>query len=475
MSDQDTKLAEGVSTPAKTPEVDTAALPLAASTAEAQNSDMTGVEAEAEAKPCDESRDNIEGVPQDAPQDTPKPKDQETPDATEADKGNSEGNHKDAANENAISINNPPEGMLKVNRQGCDTRQRSDASVLAESDDPKAIRKQVEFYFSDSNLPEDDFLWNKVDGTNNKPVPLSLICNFSRMRRFKPYSAVVKALKDSKFLVLEGAEDEEMIRRKFPYKPIEDKRVQVDERSTYTKGFGEEQASTQFDIEAFFAQFGEFNSVRLRRVDNIDKTFKGSVFVEWADKETAEKFIALDPKPTWNSYPLMIMWKRDYMKQKTQAIRDGKIEMSGSWNRYERPQRGNRGGRPGRGRGNHRGSDANDWKKRREEDQRTGFNDRRGGRGQRGRGRGRGGPRGQGGDRAKNANDSIKEENGSDSRDVGRPTIHTSKQGEKILKEKRADGNPEAQTGGKRARDEDVASGAPPAKKVDSKDAVNDA
>lgn len=272
------------------------------------------------------------------------------------------------------------------------------------------------------------------------------------MRRFKPYSAVVEALKASKNLVVEGTEDKETIRRKIPCKPADNRDRERDERSTYIKGFGEEEASTQFDIERFLAQYGQYNSVRLRR-DEKSRNFKGSVFVEWADKEIADKFIALDPQPRWKDHPLFILTKIQYMAIKSQDIRDGKIPMKGTNNFNGRPQRGR-----GFGRGNHgsrRGSDANDWKKRREEDQRNGFSDRRGRRDNRGRGR----TRGRGGKpRHQTAGNRMEEQ--SAPRDDGKPRINMSKEGEKAVKE----------ANGKRSREEDAGADTPPTKKVDAKE-----
>ncbi|KAG7145097.1 hypothetical protein HYQ46_006165 [Verticillium longisporum] len=45
-----------------------------------------------------------------------------------------------------------------------------DASLLPESDDPNQMRRQVEFYLSDANLPSDEHLWNLTGGPENKPV-----------------------------------------------------------------------------------------------------------------------------------------------------------------------------------------------------------------------------------------------------------------------------------------------------------------
>jgi lupus La protein len=72
---------------------------------------------------------------------------------------------------------------------------------------------QVEFYFSDSNLPRDKFLLGKVGGEANNPVDISLVHGFARMKHFQPYEAVVAALKESQLLEVI---DDKAIRRKVP-------------------------------------------------------------------------------------------------------------------------------------------------------------------------------------------------------------------------------------------------------------------
>lgn len=220
-------------------------------------------------------------------------------------------------------------------------------------------------------------------GLENHPVSLKKLHSFGRMRRFQPYSAVVAALKDSRFLNVTGEEGEEMVSRKVAYDPNTPV-SKSESRSVYVKGFGDEEPSSQFDIEAFFAQFGSTNAVRLRRTP--EKLFKGSVFVEWSDEETAQKFLALDPQPKWKGkHTLQVMSKTAYLEIKQQEIQDGTIQPSES----RGPTRG-RGRGHGRGRGSRNGQDRgdrdpDDWKKRREDDRANGFkNDRRN---QRGRGR----------------------------------------------------------------------------------------
>ncbi|KAF7907814.1 hypothetical protein EAE99_011884 [Botrytis elliptica] len=316
-------------------------------------------------------------------------------------------------------------GVLKTNANEVHGQNNSkyDASVLPASNDMGLIRRQVEFYFGDSNLPTDQFLMKTTGGAENKPVPIATIHSFKRMQRFQPYSLVVEALKQSNFLTVEGEEGKETVKRVKAFDPSA-KSPKREARSVYIKGFGDEEPSSQFDIEAFVAPYGEVNSVRLRRTE--EKLFKGSVFVEFADEETAQKFLALDPKPQWKGkHVLEIKSKTQYMEEKNEEIRNGTLVPG------QHRGRGGRGNFRGRGRGgnfvkkerNEDGDgdrDPNDWKKRRESDRENGFRGGRGGgRGDRNRG-GRGG-RGNGNDRkggrndrGPRNNDRNKEKNGDD-------------------------------------------------------------
>ena len=267
---------------------------------------------------------------------------------------------------------------------------------------------QVEFYFSDSNLLQDKFLFTKVEGHENLPVPISIIHSFKRMRHFQPLSAIVDALKES--TTLNVVEDDSCVQRKEPLpeglvgKPmIEIQKVHEDKsmaRSIYAKGFGDEEPSTQFDIEAFFAKFGQTNLVRLRRA--YDQSFKGSVFVEFDSEETQKSFLALDPKPKWQGKDLQIKSKKQYCDDKVDDIKAGKVrpnehdDRSKQQFKHNFKRRRESNDHDGGGKGGK--SDDRDWRERREEDRKSGFRNKNNGkhRGFGSSGRGRGGRDGRG-------------------------------------------------------------------------------
>lgn len=358
----------------------------------------------------------------------------------------------------------------KIDRTDFKNNRKYDPSTQPVTDDPDKIRAQVEFYFNDSNLPADKFMWEQTGGIENKPVPIKTICAFKRMRNFQPYSAVVAALKESRFLEVSGEEGEELVKRKKAYVISTDAQKARLAASVYVKGFGDEESSTQFDLEAFFNKFGDINIVKLRRTP--ENLFKGSVFVEFATEEGANRFLALSPAPTWKGHELLIKKKIEYLEEKNALIKAGELEPTNS----RRPtffEGKERGGSRGRGRGGRGGEhsngkdDSNDWKKRRDDDQKNGFRGGRGGRGGRGRGRGgrgRGGRGGRDNDRrggaaAPQSTNDVKAPMIQSSNNVKLPAIQaTNDKGEPVKN---------GESNGKRARED--TGGEPPAKKVDVK------
>lgn len=133
------------------------------------------------------------------------------------------------------------------------------------------------------------------------------------------------ALLQEKSSLLEINAKDKKIRRKTPIERPTDSY----ERSIYAKGFPDETDSLQKDLEKFFAHFGHINAVRMRRDEKASpKTFKGSVFVEFASMDDVQKILkrVQDGEQirykSANAEPLQIMSKDDYcqMKMKEKGI-----------------------------------------------------------------------------------------------------------------------------------------------------------
>ncbi|EKM52423.1 uncharacterized protein PHACADRAFT_260796 [Phanerochaete carnosa HHB-10118-sp] len=189
----------------------------------------------------------------------------------------------------------------------------SDATTLDEDEKDKALRavRQIEFYFADANLPYDKFMWTLHTANPEHWVPIATVASFKRMREFVPLGTdwLVNALKSS--TALEVDETNTKVRRRTE---VTEPKGQF-ERSIYAKGFGEEVPGLQQKLEAFFNQYGRTNAVRMRREENT-KRFKGSIFVEFDDMSSVEKFLNADPKPAWDGQELLIMSKEAYCEMK---------------------------------------------------------------------------------------------------------------------------------------------------------------
>lgn len=167
----------------------------------------------------------------------------------------------------------------------------------------------AEFYFSDSNLPHDKFLWTATT-KNHGWIPIATLATFKRMRKFNgDLKFLADALRKSTDM-LEVDDKGEKVRRRTPLlHPAEQKKriqrgeaVAPVERSIYVKGFpvlDSEPADYQLVLEKWVGAqvqkhgLGKVNLVRMRRTD--DKKFKGSVFVEFAELSDQKKFLENGP------------------------------------------------------------------------------------------------------------------------------------------------------------------------------------
>lgn len=168
-------------------------------------------------------------------------------------------------------------------------------SVYTGEDFDARVRKQVEFYFSDSNLQTDRFLW-RIYEANDGWVELKTILTFGRMRQYRPEERVIAALKQSDKLVLSANED--MIRRKAPLKDRNELKNNRRRNSVHIEGFPT--SVTQEVLEEWFNDKivpklpKEQAICSVRRIRNRAKEFFGVVDVEFKNQEDLEFFLLLD-------------------------------------------------------------------------------------------------------------------------------------------------------------------------------------
>ncbi|KAI8469044.1 MAG: La domain-containing protein [Monoraphidium minutum] len=193
--------------------------------------------------------------------------------------------------------------------------------------DPEAkdkVLRQVEFYFSDSNLPKDAFLKSQVEKHPNGYVDLSLIMSFARMRGLLqlPERTTAESIADELIeavaAVLRGSESLEVaesgfqVRRKAPLPTAGEAARAVDQRSVYARPFPMDATIDQ--VTSFFeGAVGAVNCVRFRRHAR-SKDFKGSAMVEFNDPAAAEKSVAA--ALVYEGAPLRLEPKMLYMRRK---------------------------------------------------------------------------------------------------------------------------------------------------------------
>ncbi|XP_071702519.1 la protein 1-like [Rutidosis leptorrhynchoides] len=188
----------------------------------------------------------------------------------------------------------------------------------------KKIIRQVEFYFSESNLPKDNFLKNTVSESEDGMVSLALICSFSRMRLhlglgdIKPedvsedtVEAVAEILK-AKSTTLKISEDGKKVGRTTELPKAEEVIEQLDSRTIAASPICYDIKLEE--VESFFAQSAKVNSVRLPRHVADKRVFCGTALVEFSSEEDATKI--LTQSLVFNGADLELKPKKEFDEQR---------------------------------------------------------------------------------------------------------------------------------------------------------------
>merc|ERR1712037_341944 len=115
----------------------------------------------------------------------------------------------------------------------------------------------------------------------------------------------------------------------------EERKAQLAKQTVYTKGFDKENSTLDGLIEFFEEKLGsDVMNVQMRsyqdKKDKNKKGFKGSLFVTFKDRESAEKFIALEEflvKGEKGAEAKSVrMWQEDYNTEKTREWEENKAK-----------------------------------------------------------------------------------------------------------------------------------------------------
>ena len=152
--------------------------------------------------------------------------------------------------------------------------------------DVAALKKQVEFYFSDSNYRKDTFLKAAAETDPEGFIPIAVLLTFNKMKTMKAdVPKIVEAIQDSDIVHLN--EDNSKIKKASPLPEEDDSKA----RTIYAKGYPTDDSDITIDfISQEFSKFGKVNLVKFRRDDA--KAFKGSCFIEFSTEAEALNALA---------------------------------------------------------------------------------------------------------------------------------------------------------------------------------------
>ncbi|CAG7861932.1 unnamed protein product [Brassica rapa] len=199
---------------------------------------------------------------------------------------------------------------------GEDHGDNDDVVVVVPKDDElkqKIIRQaimcvllQVEYYFSDENLPTDKFLLNAMKKNKKGFVPISTIATFHKMKKLtRDHALIVSALKESSFLVVSS--DEKKVKRLSPLPEVRDPKI----FTVLVENLPEDHSDE--NIRAIFGKAGSIKNVSICDPNAVEESEKGCkkdkfirtrlhVFVEYETVEAAEKAAAtLNNEQDWRN------------------------------------------------------------------------------------------------------------------------------------------------------------------------------
>lgn len=222
----------------------------------------------------------------------------------------SNGKTENEITETVVTESNP-EIISKPDIKDTEEISKEDMSKLKEK-----IVKQLEFYFSDTNLPYDKFLQNETKADDGW-VKISVLLTFKRLAAITKDPAVIaSAIKDNTDGILEVDETNEKIRRKLDNAiPVADQEFlnKMIDRSIYCKGFPK--TASMDELLEYAATLGDKTVIKVTPRRFKTKEFKGSLYLTFNTKEQAENFLKQE-SVKYNDVELERMWEKDFLEEK---------------------------------------------------------------------------------------------------------------------------------------------------------------
>ncbi|XP_020217378.1 la protein 1 [Cajanus cajan] len=204
------------------------------------------------------------------------------------------------------------------------------ATQSLDEETTKKVIRQVEFYFSDSNLLTDGFMRKNITESEDGMISLALICSFNRMRMHlklgdvKPddvsedtVNAVAQTLRNAASLKV--SEDGKKVGRITELPKLEEVE-QVEIRTLAASPF--EYDLKLEDVEKFFGQYAKVNSVRIPHHVGDKKSFCGTALVEFSSEEEVEKL--MKEKLVYAGAELELKPKKDFDAEREKELEDYK-------------------------------------------------------------------------------------------------------------------------------------------------------
>uniref|UniRef100_A0A8C6Q528 Small RNA binding exonuclease protection factor La n=1 Tax=Nothobranchius furzeri TaxID=105023 RepID=A0A8C6Q528_NOTFU len=181
------------------------------------------------------------------------------------------------------------------------------------------------YYFGDHNLPRDRFLKEQVQ-LDDGWVTLETMLKFNRLKSLTTDSSViVAALQKSKTGLLEISEDKTKIRRSSD-KPLpeltDEYKDALKHRSVYIKGFPLD--TTLDEIQEWLSGKGNMENIQMRR--NLQRQFKGSVFICFDTEESSKEFVERSDIKTFKDNEMLVLLKEDYITKKNEERKNYRAE-----------------------------------------------------------------------------------------------------------------------------------------------------